>query len=169
MAATTVESWLTFRPRPQAIFPDTNLLLLWVLALHDPALIPRFKRTSQFVPADGRLLVQILRRFRQLLTTPNVVTETSNLLGQLAEPARTACRGVVRDQLVQLDERYVTSREASADPLYTRPGLTDVGLLHLLNRDTLLLSDDAGLVDSAARRNLPVTNFNHLRRYSGHL
>ena len=163
MAATAVEGGLGGRPLPRVVLPDTNILLLWIVALHDETLVPRFKRTAQFTVGDARLLTQMMRRFRSILTTPNVLTETSNFLGQLAQPAQAACRRVMRERLEVLDERYVPSRDAAAEPMFEALGLTDAGLLHLQDRQTLLLSDDYRLVGAANARGLSAVNFNHLR------
>ena len=55
------------------ILVDTNILLLYIVGLVNRQRIPKFKRTNQFIPEDYDLLVQILKSFRQVLTTPKYI------------------------------------------------------------------------------------------------
>ena len=48
-----------------------------------PARITTFKRTQQFVEEDFQLLRLLLGYFDKIITTPNILTEVSNLAGHL--------------------------------------------------------------------------------------
>lgn len=74
--------------RRAGVLMDTNLLLLYLVGAFDPEEVPRFKRTSQFTPADFALLVRFLELFQRIVTTPHVLTEAGNLAGQLADHLR---------------------------------------------------------------------------------
>ena len=71
------------------IIVDANLLLLWIVGLASPDYIHRHKRLQAYTNEDFLILVNILSRARRIILTPNTLTETSNLAGYIAEPART--------------------------------------------------------------------------------
>ena len=71
------------RYRRKGILIDTNLLLLFVVGSCNVKHIGTFKRTKKFIPADFEALRRMLGNFRRLVTTPNILTEVSNFLGQL--------------------------------------------------------------------------------------
>lgn len=77
--------------RQKGILVDTNILLLYFVGSVNPKRISQFKRTNQFNVDDFQLLVQILGYFQKIVTTPNILTEVSNLTGQLTEPEKSSC------------------------------------------------------------------------------
>ncbi len=150
-------------PFNRTLLLDTNLLLLLAVGRCDYRLIPRFRRTSIFTVEDYALLEEIVAEYRGLVTTPNVLTEVSNLAGQLGEPARRAVFERLRDDIKTMDERRVLSREAvDADP-FVRFGLTDTVIGVLASADLLVLSTDLPLTNRLLQAALPAVNFNHLR------
>lgn len=165
MAASAVESLLSgLRRRPQ-VLPDTNLLLLWLVTLFDELWVPRFKRTQQFTTADGRMSVRVLAQFPQVLNTPHVLAETSNLAGQLPDVVKQDCLRSLRQRVTMLDEHFVRAADAVNEADFPSLGLTDAGVLRLLGERTLLLSDDYRLVQIAGAGGFHAINFNHLRRF----
>ncbi len=72
----------------QGLLIDSNLLLLLFVGQYDPTRIQKFKRTDQFTVGDYELLADYVEQFRELVTTPSILTEVSNLLGQLPENLR---------------------------------------------------------------------------------
>jgi hypothetical protein len=85
---------LLARHRAAGIIVDTNLLLLLLIGSHNPTLISSFKRTTRYTASDFHLLVETLALFSTLLTTAHILTEVSNLAGQLGDPGR---QDVMRD------------------------------------------------------------------------
>jgi len=83
---------LIHRYRSRGVLVDTNILLLHFVSDYDRELVPRFKRTATFAVDDYDLLIKLLTRFNSVVTTPNVLSEVSNLAGQLGEPANSASR-----------------------------------------------------------------------------
>lgn len=58
---------------------DTNLLLMFLVGLHDPSYITVFKRTSEYEAADFRIVQRLLQRFRRLVTTPHILGDYINV------------------------------------------------------------------------------------------
>lgn len=143
----------------KGIFVDTNILLVYFVGRYRQDAISRYKRTRQFSVDDFRLLEWILGPFRRMVTTPNVLTEVSNLAGRM-EPAFFEA---LATHLEVLDERYLSSREVATSRHFSRSGLTDACILSVVQRNLLLLTDDLPLYHRAQASNVPSINFNHIR------
>lgn len=75
-------SGLISRHRRTGVLVDTNLLLLFFVGGYDRSLVERFRRTAdRFVAPDFDTLSALLMSFERIVTTPHILTETSNLLG----------------------------------------------------------------------------------------
>jgi rRNA-processing protein FCF1 len=148
----------------KGILVDTNLLLLYFLGKVAPDQIERFKRTSdRYTRNDYDLLAAFLRHFSVIATTPNVLTEVSNLSGQLTGGVRDRCFHEFAKQIVQLDETYVPSTSVRKRPYFARFGLTDCAIVNLAKGLYLVLTDDAELSALLMREGVDVINFNRVR------
>ena len=154
---------LIARHRSAGVLVDTNILLLWFVGLFDPAQIPKFKRTAKFTPEDYGLLHEFLDRFVRIVTTPNILTETCNLAGQLPDWAKDRCAPLLTRRITAMDETYVESGVAAQSEEFPRFGLTDSGIIGLARGKFLVLTDDFKLSTFLARSGCDVINFNHLR------
>jgi hypothetical protein len=143
---------------------DTNLLILLVVGGTSRAYIEKHKRLKSFTVKDFDLLTELLFRIESIITTPNVLTETSNLLAQIEEPVRSEIFNTFSKNIKMIEEIYIDSKIASQQKEFTRLGLTDAALLVVL-RDSAstLITTDLGLYLAASDRGLKVINFNHYR------
>lgn len=142
---------------------DTNLLLLLVVGSVDRSQVERFKRTRKYTAEDFDLLAAYVDRFEGLLVTPNVLTEVSNLAGQLADPLRSRVFGTIAVLAVQLAEEYVPSSTVAREPDFVRLGLTDISILFATRERASVLTDDLPLYLRLAGSGIAVENFNHIR------
>ena len=154
------------RYRHKGLLVDTNLLLLYFLGACDPDHIPKFKRTMMFTVAEFWFLARFLRSFDTLVTTPNVLTEVSNMSGQLGEPLRTQFYIDFANLIPQLNENYISSSSASSLAHFSKFGLTDVGIGELAKDTYLVLSDDLKLVSYLQKKDIDAINFNHIRTWA---
>ena len=145
---------------------DSNLLLLFVVGLASQGYIAAHKRLQAYSTDDFVLLQRILSAARKVVVTPNILTETSNLAGQIAEPARThiyrVLKALVEDALA-VEEQYVESRQAVARDEFTRIGLTDSAILEITTVSHTLLTVDLDLYLAALKQGYKAENFNYLR------
>jgi rRNA-processing protein FCF1 len=154
---------LVARYQNKGLLIDTNLLLLYFIGAYDPDRIPKFKRTMAFTVDEFRLLASFLDVFDKLVTTPNVLTEVSNLSGQLAENLRAPFYSDFSNRIPLLEEHYVTSVSVSSSVHFNRFGLTDSGIVQLVRDNYLVLTDDLKLVGYLQNLGIDVVNFNHIR------
>jgi hypothetical protein len=154
---------LVARYQNKGLLIDTNLLLLYFIGAFDPDRIPKFKRTMAFTVNEFWLLMTFLKVFDKLVTTPNVLTEVSNLSGQLAENLRVPFYSDFADRIPLLEEHYVPSVGASSMAHFSKIGLTDSAIVRLVKDKYLVLTDDLNLVGYLQNRSIDVINFNHIR------
>lgn len=143
---------------------DTNLLVLLIVGSTRRDLIGRHKRLKAFTVEDFDLLSRLIAVAPQVIVTPNTLTETSNLIGQIEDPARTQIRETFRQVVGATEEEYVPSRDAVSARHFLRLGLTDAGLLQLMSGARSLLTTDFDLYLSAVQLGAAAVNFNHLRQ-----
>ncbi len=151
------------RYRQAGIMVDTNILLLFFIGAFDQDLIPKFKRTKTFSVEDYEVLVRFLRPFDRIATTPHILTEVSNLSGQLGEPARSEYFKKFSSDITLLKEENVASRDVAQMQEFVKFGLTDTGIIHLTKGKYLVLTDDFRLSQYLQSAGVDVVNFNHIR------
>lgn len=132
-------------------FIDTNLLVLLTVGSLDPLLISKHKRSKDFSIKEYEILVSLIEKLGKVYVLPNILAETSNLLGQHREPQR----GQLLDQLQRIIEAsrevIVTSVRAVRNPHFRRLGLNDAALLEVASKKHPLVTDDLKLFDAAER------------------
>jgi hypothetical protein len=89
---------------------DTNLLILLVVGQASRRYIDKHKCLEAFTCGDYDLLKSILSQASSIRFTPNTLTETSNLLKRIDEPARFDILRKFADMISLFDESYIESR-----------------------------------------------------------
>lgn len=144
------------------ILMDTNVLILYITGTTGRSIIPIHKRCSQFIEEDYDDLLALLGVDPEIILLPNVVTEASNLLAQIANPYKDAILNVLKAAVLVFSEDYVTSRVAVSRDEYVRLRLTDCALLSTTDAQFHLLTVDLDLYLAFLRAARPVTNFRHV-------
>ena len=146
----------------KVIVLDANLLLLLVVGLTSRAYISKHKRLQGYEELDFDLLICLIGS-ADVIVTPNTLTETSNLVGQIREPARKQIYQRIRQMLTRLEERYIQSARAAEYKEFPRLGLADAAQLDVTGESHTLLTSDLDLYLAATARGLKAANFNHYR------
>lgn len=152
--------------RAKGIFVDANLLLLYFVGKFDSKQIAKFKRTDKFDADDFDLLDRLLKLFRRVVTTPNVLAEVNSLSGQWGEPTRSKYFQRFASEIESVEEEYVESRVAGREPLFVKVGLTDTTIALAAKDRYLVLTDDLKLAQLLEHQGVPVLNFNHIRGFN---
>lgn len=119
------------------------------------------------MPQDFETLVGLLDGCRQVVLTPNAVTECSDLLRDTEEDAdaKRSLKELLEKPSCLVVEEYVPSRDASRASQYEYLGVADCAMLSLVDADTILVTADARLAMEAQRINPLSVNFNHYRNF----
>lgn len=130
---------------PTQFFLDSNIILLLVVGRVDVELIGKHDRTKTFTVEGYHQLCDVLSK-ASALVTPNTLTEASNLLGQHGEPVRSKLFQMLRNLIVESEEKEVSSEVASRDEKnFLKLGLTDVVLLEAISPEAPLITVDREL------------------------
>lgn len=142
---------------------DTNILLLYVIGTYDPSRIESFKRTNVFVQKDFTLLCSLLERFRKIISTPHILTEVSNLSGQIGDAAKSDVFARLSDFVSENEEQYTAATSICEAPGFARFGITDTAISLIAKDRFLVLTEDFSLYSVLSKRGVDVINFNHIR------
>ena len=145
------------------ILIDSNMLTLFIVGQVAESHIVRFKKTSHYSFKDYLILCSYIDNYTQVIITPNIATETSNLIGFLNGQYLKDARAFLANILSQWTEHYTTSSEAASSPIYSRLGLTDAAIHHFTDNTTEVLTDDFDLYRALLDKQVQVANFTHLR------
>ncbi|MHB8423810.1 MAG: PIN domain-containing protein [Gammaproteobacteria bacterium] len=146
---------------------DSHLLLLFVVGTTQRSYIAAHRRLRAYSEPDFVLLLQIIEHANNVVVTPNTLTETSNLLGYMAEPARTELFETFRTLIDASEEFHCESRVAANSPVFLRLGLTDAVLADSCKEHVSLVTADFDLYQATLASGGDVFNFNHLREFRG--
>jgi len=142
---------------------DTNLLVVLVVAACEPDSIGRVKRTEVYTKDDAALIGSVVSAHRGILVTPHIITELSNLTGQIGGKLFYQIRDSLIGLIPQWTEYSEPSADIATDPLFRAFGITDAAI-HRASREAFaVLTDDLPLYDTLGRRGVNVINFTHLR------
>ena len=143
---------------------DTNLLVLYVIGCYDPKRITKHKRTHTYTPEDFDLLLSFMGQFKQFVTTPNILTETSNLL-----EGDSYQYGSVLSMLPELIQNFIELYEpshsvmSSRNKIFVKFGLSDAVSCIVTEQNYLILTDDLKLCYFLQNNSFDALNFNNLR------
>lgn len=141
-------------------------MLLFFVGTFRRELIAKFKRLNTFTAEDYDTLMNVLKVFGKIATTPNILTEVSNLSGELQDQTRFAYYESFTRNLILLNERYIRSAEAAQTPIFRAVGLTDAGVGLLAQEGLLVLTEDLTLYRHMLTSGIDALNFNHLRLWA---
>ena len=150
--------------RKTGLLLDANLLVLYVIGCYDPKRIVQNKRTNSYTPEDFDLLVDFMTQFRQFATTPNILTEVSNLLEGVSYQY-----GPVLAMLPELIKEFVELHEpshpimSSKNKEFIKFGLSDTVFCQVVEQSYVLLTDDFDLCYYLLNNSFDALNFTNLR------
>jgi hypothetical protein len=144
---------------------DANLFILYLVGIYDTSKIKRFKRIEQFFTLeDFDLLYNLINNFKTVITTPNILTEVSNLTDMIKIQPRKDLITSFQKIIHESTEEYITSIEGCKSECFSRLGLSDSVISVLSEKGYLILTVDLDLYLYLESKRLPVINFNHLRQ-----
>lgn len=154
---------LASRYRSKGVLVDTDLYLLWLAGTLNKDLIGNTRRLKHFDLNAYQVLECYLSNFQRFVTTPSVITETSNLIGSGKRELTPGLTELLR-RLVLISEDYQTaSHEIVKDPAFLKLGFAGTACKIAASNGLLLLTDDRPLAQYCDKQRLDVVNFNHIR------
>jgi hypothetical protein len=133
---------------------DTNLLLLYIVGLASPDYISKHKRLNAYSVDDFELLGLIIASFSEIVTLPHILSETSNFIRHIENPALARIQSVFKAFIERTIEIPAMSLQGAEREEFKSLGLTDAMILYFcgLSIDgagATLLTADTRLADRA--------------------
>ncbi len=143
---------------------DSNLLLLYFVGACDEDRISSFKRTNTYTKDDYSLLCRYIEQFKEVLTTPQILTEVSGFLNQLGSDLKPSFYKTFSEQVESFRESYRESKVLSKSSDFIKYGLTDTGIIEgAMENEMLVLTDDFRLSGYLNSLKIDAINFNNIR------
>jgi len=157
--------YLLARYRDEGVLIDTNILLLYFVGGYDQRLVENWGRTyNLFVSEDFLTLHLLLEGFQRYAVTPHVLTEVSNMLGHLKDPARAECRKALAQSIRSImHEKRTPGVDLVENPAHIFLGIADISILDAATNRYLVLTEDLDLYHHLQQHNVDVLNFNEIR------
>ncbi len=161
---------LLARYKRKGVIVDTNLLLIYFIGKYTPDLISKFKKTYHYTIEDFIIIENIMKYFTTVITSPNILTEISNLSNQLPENIKNDYFKEFKRQVYILKEEYIESNEACKLKYFNLLGLTDSVIFKAAKGKYLVFTDDFKLSNILNTLKIDVLNLNHIRtlQWFGH-
>jgi len=150
----------------KGVLIDANLLLLVLVGLFNKTLIGKFKRTLKYDEADFKNLLNIILLCKgRIYTTPNILTEISNLTDN---ETLNKNNGFYKFLYAFIDEFVETLYSSKVimknnETAFIKLGLTDASIINLAANDILIVTEDLPLYHFLISNSKPVLNYNHLK------
>ncbi len=146
--------------RGKDLLLDANLLLLFLVGrVEGSDGIKKCKRLNAYTESDYELIASLVSLSHSIITTPNILTEVSNL-GQSVRHYENFTRELVKWSC-EIKEEYIETRSLHGSKL-VELGITDAGFL-LLNSNVIILTADFPLYLNLLKLKRSVYNFSHIR------
>jgi hypothetical protein len=145
---------------------NTNLLVLYAMGLFDMNQTEKNNRTKAFTKHDFLMLYYEVKKFGGIVTTFNILTETTNLTANGNEVFKQDFFSKFEITIDLMDKHYFKSKELSKNKEFKKFGLAYSLIAHLASQGYLVITDDFRLSTYLTGINLPVINFNYVRFYS---
>jgi hypothetical protein len=151
------------RSARRGIIFDTNVLLVYLVGLWNPAAIGDFKKTSGYTLNDFELLCRLASAGRKFVITPHCLTEVCNHTDVLNRKYRSNFFQFLRDLIQHLSERRPESKVVAKTLPFENLGLADATLVDASQKSYAIVTDELGCFLAISRVHGLCINLNHLR------
>jgi hypothetical protein len=146
---------------------DTNLLLVYLVGVCSEEWIREFKCTATYDIESFRGLLRFISQFHELIVTPHILSEVSNLGAKLGGRRSPRFFDALRTFVGEATERYEPARAPVANPHFPMIGVADSSIAELATQGFLVVTDDLRLAGKLKKQGGATVNFNHIRYFLG--
>lgn len=139
---------------------DTKPLLLLLVGACDANRFKDINRIAGYTKDNYHLLLDLLEFFERIITTPNILTEASNLLRQAHLSHDDYL--IVTEYVKSFKEEYIPSAKVVSHDHFYQFGLADIATLDCACGKYLVLTADAPLYGYLVNMNVDAINFNYM-------
>lgn len=144
--------------KQKGLLVDTNILLLYIVGTVNVELIRNFKRTASFTEDDFYLVSKFIDIFNVRITTPHILTEVSDLLGNRIELQ------IALGKYTQLtEERFLESKHIVETKTFLQFRLADAAITETAKNSYLVVTDDNPLFGYLDNQKIDTVSLDQLR------
>jgi rRNA-processing protein FCF1 len=144
--------------KKRGLLVDTNILLLYIVGSLDIELIRNFGRTATFTTDDFSVISEFIEFFEVKITTPHILTEVSNLIGN-----RKNLQTVLKKYIELTQEKFTPSVEVTQNDSFNIFGLADTAIADTARDFFLVVTDDKPLFGYLINRGIDAVSLDQLR------
>ncbi len=144
--------------RQKGILIDTNIVLLYLVGSLDISLIRDFARTAKFTEDDFFKVSKFIEYFDYQITTPHILTEVSDLLGN-----RRRLHDVLKIYIERANEVFKESLQVSESRIFSEFGLADAAIVRSAQNSYLIFTDDNPLYGYLINEEIDAVSLDILR------
>ena len=144
--------------KQKGILIDTNILLLYIVGSLDVDLIKNNSRTAIFTEEDFERVSKFIDFFYVKVTTPHILTETSNLLGRSEQ-----LRVVLKTFIKLNEEKFLDSGIIADTKFFPHFGLSDSAIIEIAKNNYLVFTNERPLYGYLIGVNSDVVNLDQIR------
>jgi len=149
---------LVIKYKESGVFVDSGILLLFIVGSKNPELIRNFGRTASFDENDFILVSRFIEKFDHRITSPHILTEVSDLLGE-SNDFHTILKAYINES----EEKYLASREIVKNEVFFRFGLADSAIIGISQNTHLIFTADNRFYGYLANIGVDAVNFDLLK------
>lgn len=138
---------------------DTNIFILFLAGQINQNRIPNYCRNSMYSKSDYNLLLDILSRFDNIITCPNILTEVDNILNGITGEDKYKYLLLAKSIYTKSIEKYLKTEEVAKNWYFDTLGITDSTILMMATDSDLLISGDSKLCDYAKSLHINTFDF----------
>ena len=144
--------------RQKGLLVDTNILLLYIVGTVNVELIRNFRRTAYFTESDFYNVSKFIDIFDVKITTPHILTEVSDLLGNRVELQ------IALGKYTQLmEERFLDSKQIVETETFLQFRLADAAITQTAKNSYLVVTDDNPLFGYLVNQKIDTVNLDQIR------
>jgi len=144
--------------KQKGLLVDTNILLLYIVGIVNVDLIRNFSRTANFTENDFYLVEKFINFFDVNITTPHILTEVSDLLGN-----RRELQLALRKYIEPIEEKFLESKQITRTKTFLQFGLADTAITETAKNSYLVVTDDNPLFGYLVNQKIDAVNLDQIR------
>lgn len=148
----------------RSVLLDSNMLLLFLVGNLAPDRVGQVKGLKEYERADVHWVNTHMRASRGRVSLPNILTEVSNLIGEVQIKRGELVPGLneaFADFVHSVSEVYEKRENVVVTPEFLKLGLSDAAIVKLARDQVTVLTADRDLFGVLASQNVDVHNIWH--------
>jgi hypothetical protein len=144
--------------KQKGLLIDTNIVLLYIIGSIDILKIRDFSRTAMFTEDDFYKVSKFIDYFDLKITTPHVLTEISNLIGN-----KQNLHSFLKAYVEGSKEIFLKSSEVLKNKAFLNFGLADTAIIDTAKDSYLIFTDDRPLYGFLVNSQIDAVNLDQVR------